>query len=89
MVGNARKLKVLFVEEGLGCRSVLAETVFKGFLEAEELEHLVECDVAAILPFTEAVPIEADGRAVDIANQHGLQVSESRSMIRPFDTTAI
>merc|ERR1711977_230527 len=26
--GNKRKLKVLFVEEGLGCRSVLAKTIF-------------------------------------------------------------
>ena len=90
--GNTRKLKVLFVEEGLGCRSVLARAVFESLLSQErELKHLVDCDVAAILPHSEATPIQADTRAVDIARRHNLKSSSSSSssafakMIRPFD----
>jgi protein-tyrosine-phosphatase len=85
--GNARKLKVLFVEEGLGCRSVLARAVFESVLsQDEELRHLVDCDVAAILPHSEATPIQADTRAVEIASRHNLSSKNSfTKTIRAFD----
>ena len=92
--GNKRKLKVLFVEEGLGCRSVLAKTIFSHAVAKSKRLSLpgssfVETDVAAILPHSVAMPIEADKRALDMTRRHGLKVefdpSVPENKIRPFD----